>query len=47
VHNKINRSTENERFHLGAEGEAGNATYKHCRWSLTLSRDEISRLNAE
>jgi hypothetical protein len=29
----MNRSTENERFCFGAEGEAANV--QHCRWSLT------------
>ena len=43
--NKMNRSTENKRFRFGAEGEAGNV--QHCRWSLTPSRNETSRLNAE
>jgi hypothetical protein len=41
----MNRHTENERFRFGTEGEAGNV--QHCRCSLTPSRYEISRLNAE
>jgi hypothetical protein len=41
----MNRSTENERFRFGAEGEAGNVL--HCLLEPDNARNEISHLNAE